>query len=189
MGDAPLQEETMKSIKNRVLRSALVLFFSAGLTQPALSQSEEVGVTDLTGASVEAIQVEDLTQALSLQRGTRIEPTVRLPIFFEFNSVQLRPEADQLLEKISAALSSGELAPYEFSIEGHTDSVGSPGYNQGLSQDRAAAVKAFLVARGIEGDRLQTVGHGEKSPFASNETDDGRQRNRRVELINRGSAP
>ena len=157
----------------------------------ALAQSEAPGVTDFSGAKAEAIEASDITTALAVPRGTRIEPsappTVRLPIFFEFNSADLRPEGRALLDKVGAALASDELATFRFSVEGHTDSVGSDGYNSSLSAERAEAVKAYLMAQGVPAERLGTVGHGEVAPVADNETDDGRQRNRRVELINLGS--
>ena len=157
----------------------------------ALAQSEAPGVTDFSGAKAEAIEMGDITTALAVPRGTRIEPsappTVRLPIFFEFNSADLRPEGRALLDKVGAALASDELATFRFSVEGHTDSVGSEGYNSSLSAERAQAVKTYLMAQGVPADRLGTVGHGEAAPVADNQTDDGRQRNRRVELINLGS--
>jgi outer membrane protein OmpA-like peptidoglycan-associated protein len=68
-------------------------------------------------------------------------------------------------------------------IEGHTDSVGSDAYNQGLSQRRADAVKAYLVAQGIDGTRLTASGKGEGSPISNNGSATGRQQNRRVEVI------
>ena len=158
---------------------------------PALAQSDAPGVTDFSGANAAAIETTDITSALAVPRGTRIEPaappTVRLPIFFEFNSAQLRPEGRELLDKVGAALASDELETFRFSVEGHTDSVGSDGYNQSLSAQRAAAVKSHLMAQGVPSERLETLGHGESEPVSNNESDDGRQRNRRVELINLGS--
>jgi outer membrane protein OmpA-like peptidoglycan-associated protein len=174
--------------RQRILTLALLAF---GVSSAALAQSEAPGVTDFSGAKAEAIEASDITTALAVPRGTRIEPsappTVRLPIFFEFNSADLRPEGRALLDKVGAALSSDELATFQFSVEGHTDSVGSESYNGSLSAKRAAAVKAYLMAQGVPAERLGTVGHGEAAPVADNETDDGRQRNRRVELINLGS--
>jgi OOP family OmpA-OmpF porin len=76
---------------------------------------------------------------------------------------------------------------FSFSVEGHTVSVGSESYNANLSEERAAAVKAFLMAQGVPEQQLATIGHGERQPVASNESDAGRQRNRRVEVINRGA--
>ena len=92
-----------------------------------------------------------------------------------------------LLAKVGTALASDELTPFRFSIEGHTDAVGTEHYNQSLSQRRAASVEAFLIEHGVPPDRLGTVGHGESTPVAPNETARGRQRNRRVEVINLGA--
>ena len=69
-------------------------------------------------------------------------------------------------------------------IEGHTDNVGNAAANRTLSEQRAAAVKAYLVAQhGIDAARLETAGHGDAKPAAPNTTHEGRQQNRRVELV------
>ncbi|MFM8631393.1 MAG: OmpA family protein, partial [Betaproteobacteria bacterium] len=65
---------------------------------------------------------------------------------------------------------------------GHTDSVGTDAYNQKLSERRAAAVKAYLVSKGVAANRVYTEGKGEKSPVADNKTKEGRAKNRRVEI-------
>jgi outer membrane protein OmpA-like peptidoglycan-associated protein len=152
----------------------------------------EAGVSDFTLVSPEVIQTGDITEALAVARGTRIRsaapPTVRLPVYFEFDSADLRPEAEVLLGKVGAALVSDDLADFRFSVEGHTDGVGSEHYNARLSEERAKAVKAFLMARGVPAQHLATHGHGEGQPVASNTSDEGRQRNRRVEVINLGTA-
>ena len=72
---------------------------------------------------------------------------------------------------------------WKMKIEGHTDSTGTIAGNQTLSQQRAAAVVAWLVKDGIAASRLSAVGLGESKPIADNGTDDGRARNRRVELV------
>jgi outer membrane protein OmpA-like peptidoglycan-associated protein len=69
------------------------------------------------------------------------------------------------------------------SIEGHTDSIGSQSYNLDLSERRATAVRDFLMAQGVEAGRINTVGYGKAYPVASNDTEAGRQQNRRVEVV------
>ncbi len=73
---------------------------------------------------------------------------------------------------------------HKVSIEGHTDSIGSETYNQRLSERRAAAVKEYLVKHGVtDGARIETAGHGESQPIADNSTEEGRFKNRRVEIL------
>ncbi len=172
-----------------------LLVFPALLSVSVLSSTAigtEEGISDLTHARPEQIQTPDIVEALAVARGTRINPsappTVRLPVFFEFDSAELLPEAEALLDRVGAALVSEDLAEFRFSVEGHTDSVGSVDYNARLSEDRSRAVKAYLITEGVPEDHLAARGHGEKRPAASNDSDIGRQRNRRVELINRGAA-
>jgi outer membrane protein OmpA-like peptidoglycan-associated protein len=74
------------------------------------------------------------------------------------------------------------------SVEGHTDSVGTDDYNQQLSEKRAEAVRQYLVQQGISGDTIVATGFGKTAPIASNETPEGRQQNRRVELVLSGDA-
>ncbi len=165
---------------------------AAALAGAAWGESAAPNTTDLSAARVDVIEVSDITEALAVPRGTNFEPSappkVLLPIYFEFNSATLRPEADRLLQKVGTALSSSELEPFSFSIEGHTDDVGSAHYNERLSVLRAAAVEAKLREHGIPAQRLKTAGHGESAPVATNGTDRGRTRNRRVEIINLGSS-
>lgn len=68
-------------------------------------------------------------------------------------------------------------------IEGHTDNVGNARANQRLSERRAQAVREYLIENGIDGERIEAVGHGDEQPVASNDTEEGRQQNRRIEAI------
>jgi OOP family OmpA-OmpF porin len=100
--------------------------------------------------------------------------------FFDFDKAVLKPEGkaklDDLVEKVKGINLEVIIAV------GHTDSVGTDTYNQKLSVRRAEAVKAYLVSKGIEKNRVYTEGKGEKQPVADNKTAEGRAKNRRVEI-------
>jgi OOP family OmpA-OmpF porin len=100
--------------------------------------------------------------------------------FFDFDKSVLKAEGKAKLDDLVAKVKAINL---EVIIAvGHTDSVGSDAYNQKLSMKRAEAVKAYLVSKGIEKNRVYTEGKGEKQPVADNKTSDGRAKNRRVEI-------
>ncbi|MGC2162846.1 MAG: OmpA family protein [Silvibacterium sp.] len=102
-------------------------------------------------------------------------------IYFDFNSSVIKPESEPVLQQISGIMHKNP--DWKLSVSGHTDNIGDDGFNMGLSQRRAAAVKAALVTRyGISADRLTTSGYGASQPIADNKTLEGRARNRRVEL-------
>ena len=100
---------------------------------------------------------------------------------FDFNKSTVRKSDDAELQKAVAFIK--KYPGYKISLEGYTDNIGSDKYNQGLSERRAAAVKAYLAAHGIDGARIQTSGHGEANPVADNSTEKGRFENRRVEVL------
>jgi len=102
-------------------------------------------------------------------------------ILFDLNLAVIRPESKPVLDEVLNML-KGEPA-WKLTIEGHTDSTGNAGYNQTLSLQRAEAVKAYLVAAGIDVERLQTRGFGSSKPVADNSSELGRAQNRRVELV------
>ncbi|MGH9456830.1 MAG: OmpA family protein [Thermoanaerobaculia bacterium] len=107
---------------------------------------------------------------------------VTLPgIFFDTGKSQLKPGALDTLRRIAEELRQN--AALTLLVEGHTDSVGSEEMNQQLSEARAASVRDFLAENGIDAARITTVGRGESSPVASNDTAAGRQQNRRVEVV------
>jgi len=108
------------------------------------------------------------------------EKAVLRNIFFEFNSAELLAESTAELEILAAFMKENSSVKIE--IEGHTDNIGKPAYNQQLSEQRAKAVYDFLISQGIEEKRLTYKGYGETQPMASNDTEDGRAQNRRTEF-------
>jgi outer membrane protein OmpA-like peptidoglycan-associated protein len=109
-------------------------------------------------------------------------------IEFETESAMLKKDSRRVLDKVGEILS--EYPEAEVEIAGHTDSSGEESYNQELSERRAESVKTYLLKEfpKLREENLRTVGHGEKRPEASNDTREGRRRNRRVEfrILNKG---
>jgi OmpA-OmpF porin, OOP family len=139
-----------------------------------------VRVTDLkracgapyAGADVDAIGAIGSTLKLSFDAS----------VLFDFNRAELRPQAQATLGE--AATRVAAYADASVTVEGHTDNVGTDAYNARLSLARATAVRAFLLARPeLRGRTIAVVGFGASRPVASNATDDGRQQNRRVEIL------
>lgn len=103
-------------------------------------------------------------------------------IQFDFDAATIKPESHALLDEIVSVLQANPQLR-KISIEGHTDSDGEADYNRELSQARASAVERYFTAHGVAADRLSSIGYGEERPLASNETAEGKERNRRVEFL------
>lgn len=101
-------------------------------------------------------------------------------VMFAFDSADLTPAAQQRLQGLVAKLNSPTVA--KVAVVGHTDSVGSDTYNQALSERRASSVAEYLISQGLEPGKVTSQGRGESEPVTDNETEEGRARNRRVEL-------
>jgi OOP family OmpA-OmpF porin len=99
---------------------------------------------------------------------------------FEFDSARLRPDAIVILDEAVTVLN--QRSDISVDVVGHTCNIGTEAYNQGLSERRAKAVYDYFVDKGIAADRLTTQGYGETRPAHSNDTREGRAKNRRVEL-------
>jgi len=107
-------------------------------------------------------------------------------VLFDTGSANLKTGTREKLAKVAGILLSHP--GLKIQVEGHTDSVGEAGYNQHLSENRAESVRTYLVGQGIAHDAVGTTGFGETNPVASNTTAEGRQQNRRVELIVSGDS-
>ena len=132
---------------------------------------------------------ERLRQQLSLILETR--ETARglivniSDVLFDFNKYTLKPGAREKMAKVSGILLA--FSGLKIQLEGHTDSVGTDEYNLKLSQERADAVRDYLVQQSVPADSVTAVGFGKANPVASNDTPSGRQQNRRVDMVVSGS--
>ena len=119
-------------------------------------------------------------QPISLEGCKTGDTLVLHGVNFEFNKAVLTLNAKTLLDQVADALL--QRTDIKVEIDGHTDGVGGVAYNQKLSEARAKSVKKYLEGRGVAGERLSAKGFGKSMPIADNNTDEGREQNRRVEL-------
>ncbi len=131
--------------------------------------------TAINTGSDETISVPQMVVDKAVERPIRLNN-----IFFAFGKWELRPESFMELDRWTRLMLDNPGLTLD--VYGHTDSIGSQGYNKKLSEKRAAAVSTYLVKHGIAADRIKSFGLGETRPVASNDTEEGRQRNRRVEV-------
>lgn len=206
----------MKNKMNMTLPAALVLLASAWSVAVAQEESEVVELRggELTAESlVEALRPDgppppeflgtrggerdDAPIRMSCEqydgprsRGMEVkapEKSVAVEVLFELDSAELQDRFTGTLDALGEALTSGALSPCCFRIEGHTDSLGTEAYNLELSRRRARTVVDFLTAKfSVDPSRLFLEGFGERRPIADNATSEGRQRNRRVQVVNLG---
>ncbi|WP_375429556.1 OmpA family protein [uncultured Sphingomonas sp.] len=147
------------------------------------------GIGGLAGAGIGAYmdrQEQDLrrrtagTDVQVVRQGDDLILNIPSGINFTYNSADVQPRFQRTLDQVA-----GTLAEYDqtyLDVYGHTDATGSDAYNQTLSQRRATAVADYLSSRGVQPVRLGTRGFGEGQPVASNDTEEGRAENRRVEI-------
>lgn len=130
-------------------------------------------------------QAKDIKETLPGAQVERVGDGIKVTmnesiVNFAFDSSNLTSVAQTNLDKLAKVLVDNP--DTNINIYGHTDSVGKDAYNMALSQRRADAVKAYLVGKGLAGSRMFTKGEGKNMPVASNDTDEGRAKNRRVEF-------
>jgi photosystem I P700 chlorophyll a apoprotein A2 len=193
----------------RFLLAAPILIVTAAWGAPALAQDKYASadaaatqaaavralpgkILPIVGRSLAIVGVSTGLEAVLEDLHARVtaqEIAIELSadVLFDFDKADLRPEAAGELGKVAQVLTAHPGAPV--TIEGHTDAKGNDAYNQGLSERRAASVKAWLVANGgAAADAITTRGRGETEPVAPNAKPDGsddpegRQKNRRVEI-------
>jgi OmpA-OmpF porin, OOP family len=124
---------------------------------------------------------QSVTTADGMVSALNQDGRVALQINFDSGKATIRPDSQPIVAQILALLQNNP--GLSVSVEGHTDNVGVPGANKRLSEARAKAVVASLVAKGISASRLTAIGFGQDRPVADNATEEGRAKNRRVELV------
>ncbi len=128
-----------------------------------------------------AAELEEKLEGAEIQRVEEgIAVSFDTGLLFDFDSAQLREEAKENLAQLAEIM--GEDDNTELLIVGHTDSVGEASYNQNLSERRADSAADYIISQGIAANRIDTEGRGESEPIADNDTEAGRQENRRVEV-------
>ncbi|MFZ5491127.1 MAG: OmpA family protein [Pseudomonadota bacterium] len=115
------------------------------------------------------------------RQGDNVVLNMPSSVTFATDSAQISPSFQATLDQVASTIR--EYSDTRVRIAGHTDSTGSDTYNQQLSERRAQAVASYLMGRGVASSRISTIGHGETQPVASNDTPEGRQANRRVEIV------
>jgi OOP family OmpA-OmpF porin len=135
-------------------------------------------------SAVKESEVSQVMTADATAMAASIERTGHVAIYgvtFDSGQSTIKPQSDAALAEMVTLLTSNP--SWRMRIEGHTDNVGTTVLNSSLSIRRAAAVEAWLVAHGVDGGRLTHEGYGDSRPVGDNATEDGRARNRRVELV------
>jgi outer membrane protein OmpA-like peptidoglycan-associated protein len=135
----------------------------------AYMDKQEEALARIPGTTVERVD-EDLL-LLRFQSG----------ILFAVDSAVVSPDARGSLDEVASVMA--QYPKTAVIVQGHTDSTGGEEYNQNLSERRATAVMNHLIGRGVDGSRITAAGYGEGVPVASNDTDSGRQANRRVDIL------
>lgn len=159
----------------------LFALLASGLTAGVHADDEAVLSSEQIQQALQPVRTRGFQpRGLARRQASETEQSVNLNIPFELNSSALKPQASEQLKQLGIALSSQALLPDRFVVAGHTDAKGSAPYNKHLSLKRAETVKNFLVAKGMDPKRFDTVGYGSERLLRPEHPDD--PSNRRVEI-------
>jgi outer membrane protein OmpA-like peptidoglycan-associated protein len=154
------------------------------------AEQERQKALQAEAAAEQAEKEKEQLRAQLLEQFNRILPTTdtarglkvnMADVLFDFGKYDLKPPAREALAKMSGIIIAHP--GLKLAVEGYTDSIGSDTFNLTLSQNRADTVRAYLVNQGLDPNMVTATGYGKSSPVASNDTSEGRQQNRRVEII------
>lgn len=185
--EAARQKEEAEKAKAEAVAQQQVLAAETDKARAAAAQSENLRQqAENEKQELRARLLQQLNSILATRDSARGLVANMSDVLFRSGSFELAPGARETLAKVSGILLA--YPSLHVSVEGHTDSVGSDDYNQSLSEHRAQSVRDYFVAQRVAESSVEAHGFGKTEPIASNETPEGRQANRRVELILSGDA-
>jgi len=185
--EAARQKEAAEKAKAEAVAQQQLLAAETDKARAAAAQSETLRQqAENEKQELRARLLQQLNSILATRDSARGLIANMSDVLFRSGSYELAPGARETLAKVSGILLA--YPSLHLAVEGHTDSVGSDDYNQSLSEHRAQSVRDYFVAQGVTAASIEAHGFGKTEPIASNDTPDGRQQNRRVELILSGDA-
>ena len=185
--EAARQKEEAEKAKAEALAQQQALAAEADKAKAAAAQSESLRQqAEQEKAELRARLLQQLNSILATRDSARGLIANMSDVLFRSGSYELLPTARERLAKVSGIILA--YPSLHLAVEGHTDSVGSDEYNQDLSERRAESVRDYFVQQGIVAGSIEARGFGKTEPIASNDTSEGRQQNRRVELVLSGDA-
>jgi outer membrane protein OmpA-like peptidoglycan-associated protein len=168
--------------RNRILLESRTREAQSAQAQAQSAQAQaEIAKNEAQAAQAQLASAQQQLADLQAKKTDRGMVVTLGDVLFDTGQATLKPGADLVLGRLATYLSANPHT--KIMIEGHTDSRGSDDYNEALSERRAQAVADALATRGIPPDNLRTRGRGKAFPVASNDTPEGRQQNRRVEIV------
>jgi outer membrane protein OmpA-like peptidoglycan-associated protein len=177
---------TVCACGNGALAGTLVGFGASAIWQASQPSGHQTAQVSRQAEETRARLIQQLDQVMHT-RDTAEGVIASMPdVSFDSNQSTLTTEARDRLAKFSGVLLA--YPDLHLRIEGFTDNTGSPEYNSVLSHRRAETVRNFLITQGVRSERISAVGYGAEEPVASNDTPEGRERNRRVDLVLSGAA-
>jgi outer membrane protein OmpA-like peptidoglycan-associated protein len=185
--EAARQKEDAEKAKAEAVAQQQLLAAETEKAKAAAAQSESLRQqAENEKQELRARLLQQLNSILATRDSARGLIANMADVLFRSGSFELLPAARERLAKVSGIVLA--YPSLHLAVEGHTDSVGSDEYNQSLSERRAQSVRDYFVQQGIGADAVEARGFGKTDPIASNDTPDGRQQNRRVELVLSGEA-
>lgn len=181
-GNQQLMSLTFQAPPDSVDNVGIVVPFLLPFARVALSGSS--GVQQESGIEIMGVEktIERVLVNLKAEEtDTELKLMLDASVLFDYDQADIRPDAEISLLSVLTVIE--EYPSAKVRIEGHTDSMGEEDYNLDLSKKRAQSVRDWLIERGCDSERLVPIGFGESKPMASNDTEEGRQQNRRVEII------